>query len=141
MTIKQQISEALANVLQPLRTSAAVEEIRRVRSLTDASQHSSAILYILGDEELVEESNLGYVLEFPVNFRCTLRTNSGVFAALENLKGQVQTALETDPQLGSLIVSLTYQGEVDITETDRPGFVLVYQLVYRRRRANPSAVY
>lgn len=147
MTSKQRIIARLLELAEALKTAGDVKELLRVTTpflLADKNLPSLHIIIGAEDNITEEESLTGYVVEFDVLFKITVRHATDPYGAAEPLVGRLQAAIEGDIQLSSLATKIVYQGDNPFSnEVNKPlgGNMVTYRVQYRRRRAEPDTTY
>ena len=116
----------------------------RQLELLNTTQMEAAVmpaLHIVPDAEVVvEEDTRGYVLERTLFLRITYGYTKTPYPDAADLVSDVQTAIESDPQLDQLANNVRYLGETPYITDDgvREGTVLNYSIQYRRMRKDPT---
>lgn len=147
MTIKQQIIARLLELAEALKTSGDVKEVLRVTSPFLLAEKNLPSLHVMigAEDNITEEEELrGYVKEFDVLFKFTVRHATDPYTAAEELVGKLQVAIESDIQLSGLATKIIYIGDNPFSnEINKPlgGNMVTYRVQYRRQRAKPETQY
>lgn len=143
-SIKQQIIARLLALAEPLKTDGTLRLIARKRTLFLLEPIKPALHLVVGDETVIGQDFRGYTCEIPVLLKLILADTRDAEGKGDELAAYLQKQIESDDQLSTLAVSITYDGELPFTEEElKPegGTVLAYVIQYRRERAGPETSY
>lgn len=147
MTTKQSIIARILELCEALKTAGDVKEVvRETTPFALAESNLPSLQVIVGPEDNItdEEELRGYVVEFDVMLKLTVRHASELYNAVDVLVGRLQAAIEGDIQLNGLATKIVYQGDNPFSnEINKPlgGNMVTYRVQYRRRRAQPETSY
>jgi len=147
-SVKSKIIARLLALCEPLIAEGVVRKVARVRGPFMMEPIKDAIHVVVGDETMTGEDVRGFDLQFPVMFKLILRDSSDAYSKCDKLEAYLQEKIESDPQLNggqeAVASRVVYQGSLPFTEEAlKPdgGTVLMYDIFYRRERANPDVSY
>lgn len=144
MSVYQACLEQILAHLQPLAENGSFREVAiRLAAITDAKAYP-AVHVIPGDESAGEDDLCGYTLTRQILIKIVFSEYREPFPVAAGLVAAVQTAIESDTELGGHAKSFVYRGEQPfITEATQPraGVFLTYEMVYRRKVADPETGY
>jgi hypothetical protein len=148
-SLKRQIVEALVAQGDALKATGVVKKFAREATPFHLEDITPALSLTIGPEDVVDEDNQGYVIEFPCFWKLTLGkttkdAGTNPYDGADLIEQQVQARIEQDTQLAGLIVWLKYEGNLPFTNevnSDKGGTLLTYTYRYRRARNDPAGRY
>jgi hypothetical protein len=144
MSVFQSCLEQILLQIQPLLDNGSFREVAiRLAAITDAKAYP-AVHLIPGDESAGEEDICGYTCTRQVLVKIVFSEYREPFAAAAGLVSAVQAAIESDTSLAGHAKSFVYRGEQPfITDATQPraGVFLTYEMIYRRKVADPETGY
>jgi len=144
-SVKQQIIARVLEIAEALKTSGKLKVVKRVTSPYLLESILPAMHIVVQGENADEGEDLqGYELTFPLDLKLIFEHPTDPYGAADQLKTEVQTVMESDPQLNRLANRIIYRGDESFMgEQTSPlgGAMLLYDIQYRRRYGDPSANY
>ena len=154
MSIKSQIITRILALLEPLISQgvsipgrADVVKLRKVlrkNTVFHLEQIKPALHLVVGDEQVLDEQEQGYTMTFQLALKILISEVADAELIGDELCAFIQTHIEADQQLGSLVSKITYQGDrPSLNDQGKPdGEIIVdYVVEYRRYRGDPARSY
>ena len=143
-SIKQQIIARILILCDPLVAQGIFRKVERKNALFLTEAVKPALHVVTGDETVLIEDERGYTMQVPVAFQAIFSEQGNVANAADQFEQLLQAAIETDEQLAGLCNKITYNGASPFNSEElKPAGldIVMYQVEYRRYRANPQRSY